>query len=141
MRTIARIALMAALLSPAAGAAQNASSMVVLIPGDKRFHAPGCALVRAAGSKVTVAKRGEAVRRGLTAHDCGDDAEAAPAADPNAVQVFTQAGDNKYHRATCAKLKPAPARTPLTLDNAGRTLWPCPVGKPPIRQRKAPAGG
>jgi hypothetical protein len=138
MRTLPGLMLVAALLAPAA-AAQDASSMVVLIPGDKRFHAPGCGLVRAAGSKVTVAKRGEAVRRGLAAHDCGDDAEAAPAADPNAVQVFRQAGDNKYHRAACAKLKPAPARTSLTLEEAGRKLWPCPACKPPIRQRKPPA--
>ena len=35
-------------------------------------------------------KRSEAVRKGLTAHDCG--------------KVYTQPGDNKYHLATCPKL-------------------------------------
>src|SRR5688500_19881516 len=33
------------------------------IPGEKRFHQPGCPLVRKAGSKVQVMKQGEAERR------------------------------------------------------------------------------
>lgn len=122
--------------SAAGLAAQEGNSMVVLIGGDRTFHQPGCALVAKAGSKVTVSKRAEAVRRGLTPHDCGPDA-GGPVADPNAVKVATQPGDNKYHRDTCKKL--GPTRSTLTLDDAGRKLWPCPVCKPPIRQRSPSA--
>jgi hypothetical protein len=128
--------LLTGLLASTTGIAQEASSMVVIIAGDRTFHQPGCALVAKAGSSVTVAKRGEAVRRGLKPHDCGPDA-GGPTADPNAVKVVTQPGDNKYHRATCPKL--GTTRSTLTLDQAGRKYWPCPVCKPPIRQRKVPA--
>ena len=110
--------LLTGLLASTTGVAQEASSMVVIIAGDRTFHQPGCALVAKAGSNVTVAKRGEAVRRGLTPHDCGPDASGAPTADPNAVKVVTQPRDNKYHRATCAKL----GRDPLDPDpRRGRT--------------------
>ena len=113
--------------------AQDASSLVVIVKGDPTFHQPGCVLVAKAGSNVTVAKRGEASRRGLKPHDCGPEA-GGPTADPNAVKVVTQPKDNKYHRVTCTKL--GATRTTLTLDEAGQKLWPCPVCKPPIRQRK-----
>jgi len=129
--------LLTGLLASTTGLAQEASSLVVIIPGDKTFHQPGCALVAKAGSNVTVAKRGEAARRGLKPHDCGPDAAGGPTVDPNAVKVLTQPGDNKYHRATCPKL--GTTRTALALDQAGRKYWPCPVCKPPIRQRTLPA--
>jgi hypothetical protein len=129
--------LLTGLLATITGVAQEASSMVVIIAGDRTFHQPGCALVAKAGSNVTVAKRGEAVRRGLAPHDCGPNASGAPTADLNAVKVVTQPRDNKYHRATCAKL--GATRSTLTLDEAGRKFWPCPVCKPPIRQRKGTA--
>lgn len=128
--------LLAAVLIATTGAAQDASSMVVIIAGDKTFHQPGCALVAKAGSKVTVSKRGEATRRGLTAHDCGPGASGEASGDPNAEKVATQPGDNKYHRPTCAKL--AATRSTLTLGEAGRKLWPCPVCKPPIRKPPPP---
>jgi hypothetical protein len=116
--------------------AQDASALVVIVKGDSQFHQPGCVLVAKAGANVTVAKRGEATRRGLKPHDCGPDA-AGPVADPNAVKVATQPGDNKYHRTTCTKL--GATRTTLTLEEAGQKLWPCPVCKPPIRKPKLPA--
>ena len=128
--------LLTGLLASTTGVAQEATALVVIIKGDPMFHQPGCALVAKAGSNVTVAKRGEAIRRGLTPHDCGPEASGGPVADPNAVKVATQPRDNKYHRLTCAKL--GPARSTLTLEEAGRKFWPCPVCKPPIRQRKSP---
>jgi len=126
------------LLAATAVGAQETSSLVVIIAGDQTFHQPGCLLVVKAGSRVTVAKRGEAIRRGLKPHDCGPDALGGSSGDPNAVKVTTQPRDNKYHRATCPKL--GPTRSTLTLDEAGRKLWPCPACRPPIRQRKV-AGG
>jgi hypothetical protein len=137
------LALLAVLLAAPAWAAGDQSStvsgsaLVVTVNGTKQFHAPGCPVVARAKSNVTVSRRSEALRRGLTAHDCGE--AASGESDPNAVKVYTQKGDNKYHRETCKQL--GRARSSLTLDEAGRTLWPCPVCEPPIRQRpqKSPA--
>ena len=114
--------------------AQNPSDLVVSIPGDKEFHQPGCPLVAKAGSSVRVMNRSEAIRRKLTPHAaCGVATGSGIAVDPNAAKVFTQPNDNKYHTATCPKL--GAERTSITLDEAGRKWWPCPVCKPPVRQR------
>jgi hypothetical protein len=114
--------------------AQSANDLVVSIPGDKEFHQPGCPLVAKAGSSVKVMKRSEAVRRKLTPHGgCGASQGSGVALDPNAVKVYTQPGDNKYHTATCPKLQGQ--KVAVTLDEAGRKWWPCPVCKPPVRQR------
>ena len=128
------MALLIGVLVAASAAAQDTRSLVVIIAGDQTFHQPGCVLVAKAGAKVIVAKRGEAIRRGLKPHDCGPDALAGPIGDPNTVKVTTQPRDNKYHRATCTAL--GPTRSTLALEEAGRKFWPCPVCKPPIRQRK-----
>ncbi|HEY8536881.1 MAG TPA: hypothetical protein VIL25_10545 [Vicinamibacterales bacterium] len=128
-RCLALLAVLAA--APAWAAAQSSTGLVVIVKGSSQFHAPGCPVVARAGSNVTVSRRAEALRRGLTAHDCGE--AAGSKTNPNAVKVFTQDGDNKYHRETCEKL--GRERSSLTLDEAGRKLWPCPVCRPPIRQR------
>lgn len=99
--------------------AQSPNDLVVVVTGGKQFHQASCPVVAAAGTHVTVMKRAEALRKGLTAHDCG--------------KVYTQPGDNKYHLATCPKL--GATRTAITLDEAGKKYWPCPVCHPPIRQR------
>ena len=112
----------------------KANDLVVSIPGDKEFHQPGCPLVAKAGSKVKVMRRSEALRRKLTPHAGCEAAQGSGVAlDPNAVKVYTQPGDNKYHTATCSKL--GAQKVAITLDEAGRKLWPCPVCKPPVRQR------
>jgi hypothetical protein len=114
--------------------AQGPDDLVVSIPGDKEFHLPGCPLVAKAGSAVRVMKRSEAVRRKLTAHaGCRAAESPAAAVNPNTVKVYTQPGDNKYHTATCPKL--GAQKTAVTVDEAGRKWWPCPVCKPPVRQR------
>ena len=114
--------------------AQGADDLVVSIPDDKEFHQPGCPLVAKAGSAVKVMKRSEAVRRKLTPHaGCRASESPAAALNPNTAKVYTQPGDNKYHTATCPKL--GAQKTALTLDEAGRKFWPCPVCKPPVRQR------
>ncbi len=117
-RTLALILL---LLTTGATAlvAQSPNDLVVVVTGTKQFHQPTCPVVASAGSHVTIMKRSEAIRKGLTAHDCG--------------KVYTQPGDNKYHLATCPKL--GANRTAITLDEAGKKFWPCPVCHPPIRQR------
>jgi hypothetical protein len=119
---------------PAVALAQAGGDLVVSIPGDKEFHQPGCPLVAKAGSNVKVMKRAEALRRKLTPHaGCSAAQGTDVAGDPNAVKVYTQPGDNKYHTATCRKL--GAQRVAVTLEEAGRKWWPCPVCKPPVRQR------
>jgi hypothetical protein len=134
--TVVAVLIGASIISSIArpAAAQNPSDLVVSIPGDKEFHQPGCPLVAKAGSSVRVMKRSEAIRRKLTPHAaCGAATGSDIAVDPNATKVFTQPRDNKYHTATCPKL--GAERTSITLDEAGRKWWPCPVCKPPVRQR------
>jgi hypothetical protein len=113
----------------------SGSVLVVVIPDDKRFHQPGCALVRRAGSKVQVMKQAEAERRGLAAHDCGDpgDAQRDAAAVSNASKVLVQTNDKRYHTPGCNRLTGAATET--TVEKAAKDHWPCPVCKPPVRQR------
>jgi 5-enolpyruvylshikimate-3-phosphate synthase len=127
------VGLMLMALAAAPALAQSGSALVVIVPGDKQFHQPTCAVVARAGSKVKVSKQADAVRRGLEQHDCEAEGDASSSADPNAVKVFTQKNDNKYHRETCKKL--GEKRTAIILDEAGRKFWPCPVCEPPIRKR------
>jgi hypothetical protein len=114
--------------------ARSASSLVVVIPNDRQYHQPSCPLVAKAGRNVKVMKLAEAERRGLKPHDCDALANGGQpsAADANAVIVYVQPDDNKYHKAGCPRLKGTPTR--LTLAEAGKKYWPCPVCKPPIRK-------
>jgi hypothetical protein len=109
--------------------------LVVVINGTKQFHQSWCALVVQAGTHVKVMKRAEAIRKGLTAHDCSSTPGRVVGSDPNTVKVYTQPGDNKYHTATCPKL--GAKRTAVTLEEAGKKFWPCPVCHPPIRHPTA----
>jgi hypothetical protein len=119
----------------AAQRTSSASALVVVVPGEKRFHQPGCPLVRKAGSKVQVMKRGEAERRGLESHDCSDPgvAERDAAAAANTSTVYVQTQDTRYHQSGCKRLKTG--ATAITVEKAAQDHWPCPVCKPPIRQR------
>ena len=109
----------------------SASSMVVDIPQDDLYHNPACALVRAAGSKVKVMRQGEAVRKRLKPHDCAV-GDGGAALDPNAAAVYVQAGDNRYHKEGCEKLKAGATKT--TLEEAGKKHWPCGTCQPPRRK-------
>jgi hypothetical protein len=123
---------------PSRAAAQlttSGSALVVVIPGEKRFHQPGCPLVRKAGSRVKVMKQAEAERRGLESHGCSDPgvAQRDAAAAANTSTVYVQAQDKQYHQPGCKRLKTG--ATALTVEKAAQDHWPCSVCKPPIRQR------
>lgn len=122
-----------ALAQTAASQGSSSSALVVDIPGDNLYHQPSCPLVRKAGSRVKVMKESEAIRRGMKPHDCASADEEDSAAAKNQQPVFVQDGDNRYHKAGCEKLKAG--ATKITLEEAGKKYWPCPVCKPPIRQR------
>jgi hypothetical protein len=134
---LAACALFAVALAPGAAGGQvttSGSALVVVIPGSKQFHQPGCPLVRKAGSQVKVMKQAEAERRGFTPHDCGDpgNPQRDAAAATNASTVYVQANDKQYHASGCKRLKPGAAA--ITVEKAAQDHWPCPVCKPPIRQ-------
>jgi hypothetical protein len=123
---------------PSRAAAQlttSGSALVVVIPGEKRFHQPGCPLVRKAGSRVKVMKQAEAERRGLESHACSDPgvAQRDAAAAANTSTVYVQAQDKQYHQSGCKRLKTG--ETAITVEKAAQDHWPCPACKPPIRQR------
>ena len=135
---LAVCALFVAALAPRAAGGQptpSGSALVVVVPGSKQFHDPGCPLVRKAGSQVKVMKRAEAERRGFTPHDCGDpgNPQRDAAAATNASTVYVQADDKQYHASGCKRLKAGAA--PISVEKAAQDHWPCPVCKPPIRQR------
>jgi hypothetical protein len=113
----------------------SGSALVVIVPGEKRFHQPGCPLVRKAGSKVQVMKQGEAERRGLHPHECSDPgmAQRDAAAAANTSTVYVQSQDKQYHQSGCKRLKAG--ATAITVEKAAQDHWPCPACKPPIRQR------
>jgi hypothetical protein len=117
------------------GQEMSGSAMVVVIRGGREYHQPSCPLVTKAGSNVKVMKLADARAQGLTAHDCEGAAIDQPKKDANATVVYVQDGDKRYHKAGCPKLGANPAR--LTVGEAGRKYWPCPVCKPPIRQRES----
>jgi hypothetical protein len=122
-------ALVAATTVARAQTSPHASRMVVDVPADDLYHQPACSLVRAAGSKVKVMRQAEAVRRGMQPHVCDAPSDPPP---PSAIPVYIQAGDKRYHKEGCTKLGSGATKT--NLDEAGRSLWPCAVCKPPKRQ-------
>lgn len=140
MRRLFEITLVAALAMtplwrPAIAQEASGSSLVVIIPGNAQYHQPGCPLVAKAGSNVKVMKLAEATARGMKAHDCETAAIEQPKKDANGAAAFVQPDDKRYHKAGCPKLGPQATKT--TVGEAGRKYWPCPVCKPPIRQRES----
>jgi hypothetical protein len=116
---------------------QSSTEYVLVKPGSKEYHRPGCDVVRDPKSVVAMT-RGEAESRGLKPHAACDPARSPSTKNGTfAVQyVFVESGDKRYHRETCPKL--GKARQRITLDAAaGKKYWPCPVCKPPIRKRAA----
>jgi hypothetical protein len=87
--------------------------------------------------------RAQAESRGYKPHpDCDPDqqkegAASNPTAPPAAVTVYLDAG-KYYHRKDCPKLdaKGKQVRSE-SLDSAGKSHWPCPVCRPPIRRKSA----
>ena len=54
---------------------------------------------------------------------------------PNAVPVYVQEGDERYHKEGCEKLGEAAKK--VTLAEGAKGRWPCTVCRPPIRKPPA----
>ena len=118
------------------------SELVIYKEGTRLYHRAGCPLLKDA-TDIVAMTRAQAEARGYKPHaDCDPDqkkTDAAPgqATPPAAVTVYLDAG-KYYHRKDCPKLdtKSKPARSE-SLETAGKSHWPCPVCKPPVRKRSA----
>jgi hypothetical protein len=135
-----RLAVLACLALAAPAFAQ--SELVIYKEGTKLYHRPGCPLLKDA-TDIVAMTRAQAESRGYKPHpDCDPDqqkegAASNPTAPPAAVTVYLDAG-KYYHRKDCPKLdaKGKQVRSE-SLDSAGKSHWPCPVCRPPIRRKSA----
>jgi hypothetical protein len=135
---------------PAVTTVRAQSELVLHKDGTKLYHRPACPVVRD-GRGVLALTRAQAESRGYKAHaDCDpanakapDAAPRSEAAKPETVYVD---GSRHYHRKTCSRLKPEQKSVKaMPLESAGKSHWPCPACKPPIRKRStepaAPGAG
>ena len=118
------------------------SELVIHKEGSTEYHRPGCELIRD-GKDVLALTRAQAEARGYKPHPgCDPDqgksstpsaASPTPAAKPETVYVN---GTKYYHRKDCPKLEANPkAVSAESLDTAGKSHWPCPDCRPPVRKR------
>jgi hypothetical protein len=125
----------------AIGPAAAQSELVIYKEGTKHYHRPGCDLIRD-GKDVVALTRAQAEARGYKPHpDCDPaqhkaDAPAARAAAPPAPQTVYVNGTKYYHRKDCRRLEATPGAVRAeSLESAGKTYWPCPDCRPPVRKR------
>jgi hypothetical protein len=134
------LAIVAAGLGPLIASVQ--SELVIHKEGSNQYHRPGCDVIRD-GKDVLALTRAQAQSRGYKPHpECdpdqrksgtSSDGSPVPAARPETVYVN---GTKYYHRQDCKKLTANPkAVRAESLDTAGKTYWPCPDCRPPVRKR------
>ena len=124
----------------AAPAASGQSELVIYREGTGLYHRPGCPVLKDA-TNVMAMTRAQAEGRGHKAHaECDSDQKKlegapAPGAPPAPVTVYLNDG-KYYHRKDCPKLKGAKVKSE-SLEAAGRSHWPCPDCRPPVRKKSA----
>jgi hypothetical protein len=129
-----------AFLVATAPAASGQSELVIFKEGTGLYHRPGCPALKDA-TNVMAMTRAQAEARGHKAHaDCDPgqkkpEGPAAQSAPPAPVTVYLTDG-KYYHRKDCAKLKGAKV-TSESLEKAGKSYWPCPDCRPPVRKKSA----
>ena len=123
------------------------SELVIYKEGTTLYHRAGCDVIRDMKGIVAMT-RAQAESRGYKAHpECDPgvnkpegpasaDAAAAAQAKPTPQTVYVDGG-KYYHRKDCRRLaaNPKAARAEL-LEVAGKSLWPCPDCRPPVRPRQ-----
>jgi hypothetical protein len=118
--------------------------LVIVKEGTKEYHRPGCEVIRD-GKGVLAMTRAQAEARKFTSHEGCDPAQVKaeepaatppgkPGAKPSPKTMVVVDGGRHYHKdGDCKRLGKETKK--MTLDEAGRKLWPCPECKPPIRPR------
>lgn len=152
-------ALLLSMTATSGAAAQGQSELVIHKEGTTLYHRPACPVVQdmkpgvaggpgAAGAAVVAVvavvamTRAQAEARSYNAHpDCDPANPKAPAPKPPTAppQTVYLDASKYYHRKTCEKLADAKSVTPATLDEVGKSRWPCPACSPPVRKKSSEA--
>ena len=131
-----------ALLFAVVPASPDQAELVIYKEGTGLYHRPGCPLLKDA-TDITAMTRAQAESRGYKPHaDCDPDQkkpEGAPAQSPPPAPVTVYLSDGRYyHRKDCAKLKEGGKQVRSeSLETAGKSHWPCPACRPPVRKKSA----
>ena len=118
------------------------SELVIYKEGSTQYHRPGCDVIRDAKDVVAL-PRAQAEARGYKPHPECDPEQSTSAPPPSggaAEQAKPQTvylnGTKYYHRKDCRRLETNPkAVRAESLETAGKTYWPCPDCRPPVRKR------
>ena len=129
-------------------AAAAQSELVIHKEDTNLYHRPACDVIRDMKGVVAMT-RAQAESRGYQAHaECdpavskpgapaSPDSGAAAAQPKPAPQIVYVDGGKYYHRKDCRRLAANPkAVRAEPLDEAGKSLWPCPDCRPPVRPRQ-----
>jgi len=131
-------ALAAATLTPTLTAGQ--SELVIYKEGSRVYHRAGCPALKDL-TGVMAMTRAQAESRGYKPHpECDpEQTKTEPRQQPPAPPPTVYLSDGRYyHRKDCAKLGSDPKRIrPESLEVAGKSHWPCPVCRPPVRKKSA----
>lgn len=116
--------------------------LVIYKKGSTQYHRPGCDVIRDVRDVVAL-PRAQAEARGYKPHpECDpEQRKSVPApsggtAETAKPQTVYLNGTKHYHRKDCRRLETNPkAVRAESLDTAGKTYWPCPDCRPPVRKR------
>jgi len=118
------------------------SELVIYKQGSTQYHRPGCGVIRDAKDVVAL-PRAQAEARGYKPHPECDPEQSTSAPPPSGgaaehakPQTVYLNGTKYYHRKDCRHLETNPkAVRAESLETAGKTYWPCPDCRPPVRKR------
>ena len=120
------------------------SELVIVKEGTSMYHRVGCPSIRD-GQNVLAMTRAQAESRGHTPHGDCDPANSknskketppSKSATPPP-QIVHLDGTRYYHRKDCRRLDGVKDVRSEPLEQAGKSLWPCPDCRPPVRRRSA----
>lgn len=139
-----RVVLVVLLITGVGTTLLSQGELVIYKAGTNLYHRPGCPVLRD-GEGLLALTRGQAEARGYKPHpDCDPSQQAAAtarggapgaASKPASITVYVD-GSKYYHRKDCSKLAAGKrAVEAQSLETAGKTYWPCPTCKPPVRRK------
>ena len=133
------LVLAVAALAPAFTIAQ--SELVVVKEGTSTYHRVGCPAIRDA-QNVLAMTLAQAESRGNKPHaDCDPAASRKetppPSKSTTPPQMVYVNGTKYYHRKDCRRLDGFKDVRAEPLERTGKSLWPCPDCRPPVRRRSA----